>query len=94
MNLKIFTVKSELEVEREYPDIVLIPRDRKKEYNAIMIEFKYLKKNEENKVEEKQKEAREQIERYSNTQEMKDIEKMNKYTIVVVNDKVNVEKVE
>ena len=94
MNLKIFTVKSELEVEREYPDIVLIPRDRKKGYNAIMVEFKYLKKNEENKVEEKQKEAREQIERYSNTQEMKDIEKMNKYTIVVVNDKVNVEKVE
>ena len=93
MNLKIFTVKSELEVEREYPDIVLIPRDRKKGYNAIMVEFKYLKKNEENKVEEKQKEAREQIERYSNTQEMKDIEKMNKYTIVVVNDKVNVEKI-
>ena len=93
MNLKIFTVKSELEVEREYPDIVLIPRDRKKGYNAIMVEFKYLKKNEENKVEEKQKEAREQIERYSNTQEMKDIEKMNKYTIVVVNDKINVEKI-
>ena len=93
MNLKIYTVKSELEVEREYPDIVLIPRDRSKGYNAIMVEFKYLKKTEENKVEEKQKEAKKQIEKYANSVEMKDITKMNKYTIVVVNDKVNVEKV-
>ena len=94
MNLKIYTVKSELEVEREYPDIVLIPRDRSKGYQAIMVEFKYLKKSEENRVEEKQKEARNQIERYSHTEEMKNIDKMNKYTIVVVNDKVHVEKVE
>ena len=93
MNLKIFTVKSELEVEREYPDIVLIPRDRSKGYQAIMVEFKYLKKSEENKVEEKQKEAKEQMERYGNTEEMKNIEKMNKYTIVVVNDKVYVQKI-
>ena len=93
MNLKIFTVKLELEVEREYPDIVLIPRDRSKGYQAIMVEFKYLKKSEENKVEEKQKEAKEQIERYGNTEEMKNIEKMNKYTIVVVNDKVYVQKI-
>ena len=58
-----------------------------------MIEFKYLKKSEENKVEEKQKEAREQIEKYAATEEIKEIEKMNKYTIVVVNDKVYMEKV-
>lgn len=93
MNLKIYSVKSELEVEREYPDIVLIPRDRSKGYNAIMVEFKYLKKSEEGKIAEKQKEAKEQIERYSNSEEMKDIEKMNKYTIVVVNDKLYVEKI-
>ena len=93
MNLKIYSVKSELEVEREYPDIVLIPRDRSKGYNAIMVEFKYLKKSEEGKIEEKQKEAKAQIERYANTEEMKDIEKMNKYTIVVINDKLYVEKI-
>lgn len=94
MNLKIYNVKSELEVEREYPDIVLIPRDRTKGYNAIMVEFKYLKKGEESQIEKSQKEAREQIEKYSNKQEMKDIEKMNKYTIVVVNDKTYVEKID
>ena len=94
MNLKIYSVKSELEVEREYPDIVLIPRDRTKGYNAIIVEFKYLKKGEESQLEKSQKEAREQIEKYSNKQEMKDIEKMNKYTIVVVNDKTYVEKID
>ena len=94
MNLKIYSVKSELEVEREYPDILLIPRDRAKGYNAIMIEFKYLKKGEEKQLEKSQKEAREKIEKYSNKQEMKDIEKMNKYTIVVVNDKTYVEKID
>ena len=93
MNLKLFTVKSELEVEREYPDIVLIPKDRTKGYNAIMVEFKYLKKSEENKINEKQKEAKKQIERYANYEEIKNIEKINSYTIVVVNDKVYVEKI-
>ena len=93
MNLKIYTVKSELEVEREYPDIVLIPRDKSKGYQAIMVEFKYLKKREENKVEEKQKEAKEQIERYLSTEEMRDIEKMNAYTVVAVNDNIKVEKI-
>ena len=92
MNLKIYTVKSELEVQREYPDIVLIPRDRSKGYQAIMVEFKYLKKSEESKVEEKQKEAKEQIERYLNFDEIKDIQNMHAYTVVAVNDKVYVEK--
>ena len=93
MNLKIYTVKSEMEVEREYPDIVLIPRQKDKGYNSIMVEFKYLKKAEESQVEEKQKEAKMQIERYSSYEEIKDIEKMNKYTVVVVNDKIYVEKI-
>lgn len=94
MNLKIYTVKSELEVQREYPDILLVPRDRSKGYNSVMIEFKYLKKEEENKLKEKQKEAKEQIIRYSSYDEIKDIEKLYKYTIVAVNDKIYVEKIE
>ena len=39
-----------------------------------MIEFKYLKKEEENLLEKKKKEAREQIERYAQTEEIKDIQ--------------------
>ena len=83
-----------MEVEREYPDIVLIQRDRSKGYNAIIVEFKYLKKDEANKIEEKQKEAEEQIKRYNSYEELKDIEKMNKYTIVVINDKVEYKKID
>ncbi len=93
MNLKIYIVKSEMELEREYPDIVLIPRERNKGYNSVMIEFKYLKKSEENKLSEKQKEAKEQIERYSNTEEMKSLKKLNKYTVVAVNDKIYVQNI-
>ncbi len=93
MNLKLYTVKSELEVQREYPDILLVPRDRSKGYNSIMVEFKYLKKGEENKLKEKQKEAKEQIFKYSNYNEIKDVEKLHRYTITAVNDKLYVEKV-
>lgn len=93
MNLKIYNVKSEMEIERKYPDITLIPTDRSKGYNSIIVEFKYLKKGEENQLKEKQEEARKQIEEYSNTKEIKNIEKMNKYTVVVVVDKMYVEKI-
>ena len=79
---------------KEYPDLLLIPKDATKEYYAVMIEFKYLKKGDENKLEEKQKEAREQIKEYSEYEEIKQIEKLNKYTVVAVVDKIYVEKIE
>ena len=61
MNLKsAYWIKSEFEVNREYPDLLLIPRDTDKDYCSVMIEFKYLKKGEENNLEEKQKQAKEQ----------------------------------
>ena len=93
MNLKTYNVKSEMEVGREYPDLVLIPKDRTKDYYSVMIEFKYLKKTEENRLKEKQKEAKEQIERYSNSVEMKGIGKLNKYTVIVINDKIYIQKI-
>ena len=65
MNLKIFRLKSEMEAQRKYPDILLIPKDPSKGYNAVMIEFKYLKKGEEGRLQEKQEEARKQIEEYA-----------------------------
>ena len=93
MNLKIFRLKSEMEVQRKYPDILLIPKNKEKGYKGVMIEFKYLKKEEENKLEEKQKEAREQIKEYINFEEIKEIENLNSYTVVAVNDKIYVEKI-
>ena len=93
MNLKIFRLKSEMEVQRKYPDILLIPKDQSKGYRGVMIEFKYLKKGEENKLEEKQKEAREQIKEYGGFEEIKELKNIYKYTVVAVNDNIYVEKV-
>ena len=93
MNLKIFRLKSEMEVQRKYPDILLIPRERDKGYKGVMIEFKYLKKGEENKLQEKQKEAKEQIKEYGEFEEIKELENIYKYTVVAVNDKIYVEEI-
>ena len=93
MNINSYFTKSEMEVNRNYPDILLVPRDRTKGYKAIMVEFKYLKKGETAKLEDKQKEAREQIERYSEFEEIKDIEGLRKYTIVVAVDEIYVEEI-
>ncbi len=93
MNLKIFSIKSEMEVQRKYPDILLIPRDLTKNYNAVMIEFKYLKKDEASKLQEKQKEAKKQILEYSEFDDIKNIPNLSKYTVVAVNDEIYVEKI-
>ncbi len=93
MNLKIFRLKSEMEVQRKYPDILLIPKDKSKGYKGVMIEFKYLKKEEAGKLKEKQKEAKEQINEYMEFEEIKNIENLNCYTVVAVNDEIYVEKV-
>ena len=94
MNLKIFRLKSEMEVQRKYPDILLIPKDQSKGYKGVMIEFKYLKKEEAGKLKEKQEEAKKQIEEYGNFEEIKEIKNLNSYTVVAVNDKIYVEKIQ
>ena len=70
-----------------------MPRDSSKGYNAIMVEFKYLKSGEENKVPQMQEIAQKQIEEYSEFEDIKNIQKLNKYTIVAINDKLYVEKI-
>ena len=93
MNINSYSTKSEMEVNRNYPDILLVPRDRTKGYKAIMVEFKYLKKGEIAKLEDKQKEAREQIERYSKFEDIKDIEGLRKYTLVVAGNEIFVQEI-
>lgn len=93
MNLKIFRTKSEMEVQRKYPDLLIMPREKEKGYYSVMVEFKYLKKEEESKREEKQKEAKEQIKEYANMEEIKQIDKIKKYTIIAVNDCIYAEEI-
>ena len=61
MSINSYSTKSEMEVNRNYPDILLVPRDRTKGYKAIMVEFKYIKKGETAKLEDKQKEVNKDI---------------------------------
>ena len=86
-------VKSEMELQRKYPDIVITPREKYKEYCSVMIEFKYLKKEEKDKLEQVQKEAKEQVLEYAKTEEMQEIKKLHKYTVVCVVDEVYVEEI-
>ena len=93
MNLKIFRLKSEMEVQRKYPDILLIPKDQSKGYKGVMIEFKYLKKEESGKLKEKQEKAKKQIEEYGEFEEIKELKNIHKYTVVAVNDEIYVEEI-
>ena len=93
MNLKIFRLKSEMEVQRKYPDILLIPKDKSKGYKGVMI-IKYLKKEEAGRLKEKQEEAKKQIKEYMEFEEIKEIENLNCYTVVAVNDEIYVEKID
>ena len=93
MNFNIYWIKSELEVNRKYPDLVLIPRDNEKGYKAVMMEFQYLKKEEKSKIEEVKESAIAQIKEYSEFEEIKAIKDLNKYVVIAVNDEIFVEKV-
>ena len=90
-------VKSELEVGGKYSDILLIPKEKWADRYGILIEFKYIKQEDYNKdnslLEEAQKEAREQIEKYNETEEIKIIPKLKSYTVVVIKDKLIVEEI-
>ncbi len=90
MNLKIFRLKSEMEVQRRYPDILLIPRNKDKGYKAVMIEFKYLKKENSDKLKEKEQEAIDQLKEYSEIEEIKEIENLNKYAVIAVGSEIKV----
>ena len=93
MNVKAYSVRSEQENNKKYQDILLVPRDSSKGYQAIMVEFKYLKKEDAGKLEEKKQEAKDQIIEYSNLEQIKNIPNLHKYAIVAVNDELYVEEI-
>ena len=74
-------------------DLMLIPEEAEMNPYTILIEFKYLKKGEKKLLEETKKIAKEQIMEYGNLEEIKKIKKLIKYTVVVVNDEIYVDKI-
>ena len=85
-------VKSELEIEGKYSDILLIPREKIEERYGVLIEFKYIKQEDYDKnpesLAEKQKEAKEQLKKYKQTEEIKMIPKLRSYAVVAIKDKL------
>lgn len=85
-------VKSELETGGEYADILLVPREKIQERYGVLMEFKYIKQEDYDKnhelLNQKQQEAKEQIERYRQAEEIKMIPNLKCYTVVVVKDKI------
>ena len=88
-------VKTELEIEGKYADILLIPREKIEERYGVLIEFKYIKQEDYDKnpklLKKKQKEAKEQIEKYKETEEIKVIPKLRSYSVVAIKDKLIIE---
>ena len=64
---------------------------------GVLIEFKYIKKEDykkdNNLLKEKQKEAREQLEKYKKTEEIKIIPKLRSYSVVAIKDELYVEEI-
>ena len=90
-------VKSELEVGGKYADILLVPKEEIKERYSILIEFKYIKQEDYDKdntiLQEKQKQAKEQIEVYRKSEEIQMLSKLKCYSIVVIKDRIELEEI-
>ena len=88
-------VKSELEVESKYSDLLLIPKEKLDERYGILIEFKYIKKEKytEELLKKKQEEARKQLEKYKESEEIKMLPKLRSYSVVAIKDELIVEEV-
>ena len=95
--LKSLYVKSELEVGGKYADILLIPKDEIKERYSILIEFKYIKQEDYEKdnslLKQKQDQAKEQLQMYKNTEEIKMLPKLKSYSVVVIKDRIEYEEI-
>ena len=66
-----------MEIGGNYSDIVLLPKENLEERYGVLLEFKYIKKEDYEKdnslLKQKQEEAKEQIKRYQKTEEIKQI---------------------
>lgn len=89
---KVYYVKSEYEVEEGYIDIAFFERSGIKPNYEGLIELKYIKKKDYEKagdklIQKKLKEAKEQLLKYKEADELRNKENLKKWAIVFVADK-------
>ncbi|KZL88612.1 ATP-binding protein [Clostridium magnum] len=88
---KIYLVKSEYEVESGYIDIALLKQANMEPTYFAIFQLKYITKAEYEKegekiIEEKKKEAIEQLQKYKASQELMGLPNLKKWALVFVND--------
>ncbi len=90
-------VKSELEVGGKYADILLVPKEEIRERYSILIEFKYIKQEDYDRdneiLQQKQEQAKEQIEVYRKSEEIQMLPKLKCYSIVVIKDRIELKEI-
>ena len=77
--------------------ILLLLKEKMDERYGVLIEFKYIKKetyeNDNKILEIKKQEAKQQIEKYKQTEEIKMIPKIRSYTVVAIKDELYVDEI-
>lgn len=90
-------VKSELEMQGKYADILLVPREKVQERFGVLLEFKYIKREDYEKnpdlLKERQSEARAQLEIYRKTEEIKSLPNVKCYSVVAIKEELIVEEI-
>lgn len=86
--IKLYYIKSEMEVDQNYPDVCFLERppiDVKYQY---IFEIKYLKETENKKCTSKMKEAEKQLKNYLKAEEFQNIKNLKAYAVVVCGTEV------
>ncbi len=86
----LYFIKSEPEPEQKYPDILLLYRQPYAPNYQFLLELKYLNKKQRSRLNEKRKEAINQIERYKQFPEIQQLENLKSWAIVFVGEKAEV----
>jgi len=84
---QLYIIKSEAEVEGEYPDLMYLFRKPYKPNYQFLIELKYLKKGESKKLGKTMESAKEQVNRYLQKPEISELDNLKIYTVVFVGKK-------
>jgi hypothetical protein len=86
----LYFIKSEPEVEQKYPDIMFLYRPPFFPNYQFLIELKYLKKTQANKLQQTTKDAKNQLKDYLEFEEIKNLENLKSWLIVFVGKKAEV----
>ncbi|RKZ75771.1 MAG: AAA family ATPase, partial [Gammaproteobacteria bacterium] len=86
----LYFIKSEPEMEQKYPDILFLYRQPYAPNYQFLLELKYLNKKQRSRLNEKRKEAINQIKNYRQFPEIQHLENLKSWVIVFVGEKAEV----